>query len=277
MANTSSRQIIDAWAQPVFKGSLLPEVVRVFEQSGSAHLLSQDLSAAHLVAMMDQAGVDRVMLCAWHRPGTWVITNDTIAEFVRQFPERFVGVAAVNLEKPVEAVHELERAVKELGFKALRVVPWLWNRPPNDKFYFPLYVTCIELHIPFCTQVGHTGPLMPSEPGRPVPYLDEVALTFPELRIVAGHIGHPWTDEMIGVAWKHENVFIDTSAHAPRYYPAQLVQYLTTYGQDKVLFGTNFPQLSWEKCVQQVQAMNLPQEIQAKFLGGNARRVFRLD
>ena len=118
---------------------------------------------------------------------------------------------------------------------------------------------------------------MPSEPGRPVPYLDEVALTFPELRLVAGHIGYPWTDEMIGVAWKHENVFIDTSAHAPRYYPPQVVQYLKTYGQDKVLFGTNFPQLSWEQCVQQVQAMHLPPQIQTKFLGGNARRVFRLD
>ena len=77
-----------------------------------------------------------------------------------------------------------------------------------------------------------------------------VALTFPELRIVAGHIGHPWTDEMIGVAWKHVNVYIDTSAYAPRYYPPRLVHYLKTYGQDKVLFGTTFPQLSWEKCVQ---------------------------
>jgi predicted TIM-barrel fold metal-dependent hydrolase len=73
--------------------------------------------------MMDKAGVDRVMLCAWHRPGKWVVGNDTIAEFVRQFPQRFVGVAAVNLERPVEAVQELGRAVKELGFKALRVVP----------------------------------------------------------------------------------------------------------------------------------------------------------
>lgn len=221
--------------------------------------------------------MDRVLLCAWHRPGTWIITNDTIAEFVRQFPERFVGVAAGNLEKPVEAVHEVERAVKDLGFKAVRVLPWLWNRPPNDKYYFPLYVKCIELNIPFCTQVGHTGPLMPSEPGRPIPYLDEVALTFPALRIVAGHIGYPWTDEMIGLAWKHEHVFIDTSAHAPRYYPPQLWHYLKTYGQDKVLFGTNFPQLSWKQCVQQVQAMNLPQEIETKCLGENARRVFRLD
>jgi uncharacterized protein len=133
MAIASSRQIIDAWAQPVLKDGLLPEVVRLFEQSGSAHLLGQDLSPAQLVEMMDNAGVDRVLLCAWHRPGSWVIRNDTIAEFVRQFPERFVGVAAVNLEQPVEAVRELDRAVMGLGFKALRIVPWLWNRPPNDK------------------------------------------------------------------------------------------------------------------------------------------------
>ena len=137
-------------------------------------------------------------------------------------------------------------------------------------------MNCIELDIPFCTQVGHTGPLMPSETGRPVPYLDEVALDFPELRIVAGHIGHPWTDEMIGVAWKHDNVYIDTSAYLPRYYPAQLLQFMQSYGQDKVLFGSNFPQLSLERCINQVRELGLSAAVQAKFLHGNARRVFKL-
>ena len=94
---------------------------------------------------------------------------------------------------------------------------------------------------------------------------------------MAGHIGYPWTDEMIGVVWKHENVFIDTSAYAPRYYPQQLVHYLKTYGQDKVLFGTNFPQLLWDKCVRQIGGLDLPETIQAKFLYENACRVFRLD
>ena len=187
-----------------------------------------------------------------------------------------MGVAAVDLANPVAAVRELRRAVRQLGFKALRVVPWLWKLPPNDKLYYPLYVECIELDIPFCTQVGHTGPLMPSETGRPVPYLDEVALTFPELRIVAGHIGHPWTDEMIGVAWKHDNVFIDTSAYLPAYYPPQLVQFLKTYGKHKVMFGSNFPQLPLDRCMQQVTAMQLPADIQSKFLFENAERVFRL-
>lgn len=141
MAEAYHGRIIDAWAQPVLKDGFLPEVVRLFEQSGTAHWLGQDLSAEQLVQLMDQAGIDRVMLSAWHRPGRWVISNDTIAEFVRQYPQRFIGVAAVNLEKPLEAVHELERAVTQLNFKALRVVPWLWNRPPSDKFYFPLYLT----------------------------------------------------------------------------------------------------------------------------------------
>jgi len=96
------------------------------------------------------------------------------------------------------------------------------------------------------------------------------------LRIVCGHIGHPWTDEMIGVAWKHDNVYIDTSAYLPRYYPPQLVQFLRTYGQDKVLFGTNFPQLPFDKCMQQVRALELPPDIEDKFLFANAQKVFRL-
>lgn len=271
-------QIIDAWAQPATRDAWhnIPEVLRLFKQSGSAAILETGLTTDEIVQLMDAAGIARLMLSAWHRPGMWIHHNDTVAEMVSRYPDRFAGVAAVNLERPVEAVRELGRAVNELGFKALRVVPWLWNRPPNDKLYFPLYVKCIELGIPFCTQVGHTGPLMPSETGRPIPYLDEVALTFPELIIVGGHIGHPWTDEMIGLAWKHENVYIDTSACLPRYYPPQLIHYIKTYGQDKVLFGTNFPQLSLEKCVAQVRDLALPEAIEARFLSGNAKRIFRL-
>ncbi|MGE8498846.1 MAG: amidohydrolase family protein [Pseudomonas sp.] len=269
---------IDAWAQPANGRArkLLPEVVRLFEKSGSAHLLDQPLSPAQTVAEMDKAGVATLMLAAWCRPEGWVFSNDEVAEYTRAFPERFVGVATVDLSKPVAAVHELERAVRELGFKALRVVPWLWKLPPNHRLYYPLYVKCIELDIPFCTQVGHTGPLMPSETGRPVPYLDEVALDFPELRIVAGHIGHPWTEEMIGLAWKHDNVYIDTSAYLPRYYPQALLQFMRTYGKDKVLFGSNFPQLSLERCMGQVEELGLNDEVKAAFLHENARRVFRL-
>jgi predicted TIM-barrel fold metal-dependent hydrolase len=278
MDETLEKRAIDAWAQPVTGRTRqdLPEVVRLLEKSGTAHYLDRQLTPAELVAAMDAAGIRQLMLSAWCRPGRWLISNDEVAAHVAAFPDRFAGVAAVDLANPVAAVRELDRAVRQLGFKALRVVPWLWKLPPNDKLYYPLYVKCIELDIPFCTQVGHTGPLMPSETGRPVPYIDEVALTFPELRIVCGHIGHPWTDEMIGVAWKHDNVYIDTSAYLPRYYPPQLLQFLRTYGRNKVLFGTNFPQLPLDKCMAQVRGLSLPPDIESKFLFANARTVFRL-
>jgi uncharacterized protein len=270
--------IIDVWAQPTLgerPGRLrMPEITRLFERSGSADLIDASVGPDELVALMDAAGVDRLLLSAWHRPGGWVISNDDVAEFTRAHPDRFAGLASADLADPVGAVRELHRAVEELGFVGLRIVPWLWELPPDHRLYYPLYVACVELGIPFCTQVGHTGPLKPSETGRPVPYLDRVALDLPELVIVGGHIGHPWTDEMIGVAWKHDNVYIDTSAYLPRYYPPQLVHYMNSYGRGKVMFGTNWPQLPHDRALAQVAELKLSDEARADFLGETARRVF---
>lgn len=272
--------IIDAWAQPTLGNRTdrlaMPEIVRLFEKSGSAELVNRDVGPDELVGLMDKAGVDVLLLSAWHRPGGWVISNDDVAAFTRAHPDRFAGVASVDLARPVQAVRELRRAVEELGFVGLRVVPWLWELPPDDRRYYPLYTTCVELDVPFCTQVGHTGPLKPSETGRPVPYLDRVALDLPELVIVGGHIGYPWTDEMIGVAWKHDNVYIDTSAYLPRYYPPQLVHFMNTYGRGKVMFGTNWPQLPHDRALSQVEQLDLSDAARADFLGEAARRVFKI-
>lgn len=201
---------------------------------------------------------------------------DRGAAVVARAPQRLVGVASVDLYRPVPAVRELRRAVTELGFKALRIVPWLWGLPPNDRRYYPLYAECVELGIPFCTQVGHTGPLRGSETGRPIPYLDEVALDFPELVIVAGHIGYPWTSEMIALATKYPNVYIDTSAYTTKRYPPELVAYLRGHGRRKVLFGTNYPMITAERALADLGTLGLDQESTDLFLAGNARRVFNL-
>src|ERR1700729_2976963 len=132
------------------------------------------------VAAMDAAGVQTGMLCAWHGPRGPLISNDAVAAITSSHPDRFLGVAAVDLLHPMDAVRVLRRCVRDLGFRALRVVPWLWNLPPNDRRYYPLYAECVELGIPFCLQVGHTGPLRPSEPGRPMPNLHTAPLEFPE-------------------------------------------------------------------------------------------------
>lgn len=229
------------------------------------------------VAAMDAAGVGFGLLSAWHGPGGPLIANDEVAAWVEEHPDRFAALAAVNLAKPMEGVRELRRCVGELGFKGLRILPWLWEAPPTDRRYYPLYAACVELGVPVCTQVGHTGPLMPSEPGRPIPYIDQVAIDFPELVIVGGHIGYPWTEEMIAVARKHENVYIDTSAYTARRYPLELVAYLRSgSGRRKVMFGSNFPMIAPAHALEKLEALRLDDETRDLFLDGNARRVFEL-
>jgi hypothetical protein len=228
---------------------------------------------------MDAAAVSFGLLSAWHAPRDGVlISNDEVAGTVAQFPTRFAGLAAVDLNRPMDAVRELRRAVLELGFVGLRVVPWLWEAAPIDRRYYPLYTTCVELGVPFCTQVGHTGPLRPSETGRPIPYIDQVALDFPELVIVGGHIGYPWTEEMIAVCRKHENVYIDTSAYTTRRLPPELVTFMRTgTGAGKVLFGTNYPMLTHEQALSGLADLDLAPNTVSKYLDANARRVFKLD
>jgi predicted TIM-barrel fold metal-dependent hydrolase len=173
------------------------------------------------------------------------------------------------------AMREIRRCVEGLGFKAIRVLPWLWEVPPTDRRFYPVYAACCETGVPFCTQIGHTGPLMPSEVGRPI-YLDQVAIDFPELVVVGGHIGYPWTDEAIAVATKHENVYIDTSAYTVRRYPAQLLEFMRGHGRAKVLFGTNYPMIMPAKALDGIEAIGLDDDALQLFLGANAQRVYRL-
>jgi predicted TIM-barrel fold metal-dependent hydrolase len=272
--------IIDAWAQhPTARHLNQPmfESLRRWARAGQGDSAAADeWPVALTVASMDEAGIAKSLISAWEGPQGSLISNDEVAGFVAQAPGRLVGVGSVNIRRPLDAVREMRRCVRDLGFKAIRVLPWLWELPPTHARFYPVYSECCELGVPFCTQVGHTGPLMPSEVGRPIPYIDQVAIDFPELVIVGGHIGYPWTDEMIAVATKHPNVFIDTSAYTVRRYPPALVAYLKAHGRDKVMFGSNWPMIPPARALEGLGELGLDEKTRAAFLSGNAARVFRL-
>ena len=268
--------IIDAWMQHPSAEFLREPMFDSLRRWSHGKLAGGEIPAEATLAAMDAAGVRTGMLCAWWGPRGPLIANDAVAAMASRYPGRFAGVAAVDLARPMDAVRELRRCVRDLGFRALRVVPWLWNLPPDDRRYYPLYAECVELGIPFCLQVGHTGPLCPSEPGRPIPYLDTVALEFPELVIVGGHIGYPWTAEMISLATKYPNVYIGTSACKASRYPRGLVEYLRGHGRRKVLFGSNHPAWPAVDCLRDLASLELDDEATSLFLHGNAERVFGL-
>ncbi len=267
-------------------------IIDVWMQHPTPHFLAQPFFASLLrwtkrdaipevplsatLDQMDAADVRVGMLAAWWGPQGELIGNDEVASWVSQHPDRLVGVASADLTRPMDAVRELRRCVRELGFRALRIVPWLWGLPPDDRRYYPLYAECIELDVPVCLQVGHTGPLLSSEPGRPIPYLENVALEFPELRIVGGHIGAPWTDEILSLATKFPNLYIDTSAYKATRFPPAFADYLRGRGAKKVMFGTNYPMLTASACLQGLDALGLSDEAKQRYLTDNARDVFKL-
>jgi len=269
-------RIVDAWAQHPTRRLLAEPMFESLRRWTRGALPEGELPVSTTLAAMDEAGVAVSLLSAWVGPRGELIGNDAVAGFVAEAPDRLAGVGSVDISRPRAAVRELRRCIRELEFKAIRVLPWLWELPPTHARFYPVYAECCELGVPFCTQVGHTGPLMPSEVGRPIPYIDQVAIDFPELVIVCGHIGYPWTTEMIAVATKHPNVCIDTSAYTVRRYPPELVAYLKTHGRDKVLFGSNWPMIAPRKALEGFAELELPRDIATAFLGGNAVRIFGL-
>jgi predicted TIM-barrel fold metal-dependent hydrolase len=268
---------VDAWLQHPTVRFAQHEMFDSLRRWTSWPMLKGELDLAFTDAALDEAGVDIGLLSAWHGPRDGaMISNDEVAAWVHQRPDRYRGIASVDLTKPVAAIRELRRVVRDHGFVGLRVLPWLWEVPPTHALFYPLLATCVELNIPFCTQVGHAGPLRPSEVGRPIPYIDQVAIDFPDLNIVCGHIGYPWTTEMIAVADKHPNVYIDTSAYTVRRYPVELVEYMRGRGRTRVLFGTNYPMITPSRALAGLADLDLDDETTADFLDGNARRVFAL-
>lgn len=264
---------IDVWAQhptPQFLAQPFFEPLRRWTGQNLT-----DLPLEFTVHAMQSAHVEKAIIAAWYAPEGALIPNEDVLAVVNKYPEMFVGLASVDLRNPVQAVRTLREYIGTHGFKGLRIVQWLWEMPPTHPLYYPLFATCVELDVPVCLQVGHTGPLRSSEPGRPI-YIERVALDFPDLKIVCGHIGYPWHVEMIAVATKFPNVYIDTSAYKPRRYPAELVAFMKAHGKRKVMFGTNYPMLMPDACLKEVELLDLDAETQDLFLRGNAMRVFRL-
>jgi predicted TIM-barrel fold metal-dependent hydrolase len=236
------------------------------------------------LAKMDRAGIARSLLIAvrcgdLNVKGSYEIPYQRVADICARYPDRFSGLAGVDPFRGMQGLRDLEAAVRQHGFVGAHLYPHWFGLPPDDAKYYPYYAKCCELDIPIMMQVGQNliysrERRLPSV-GRPI-CLDKVAIDFPELKLLGIHIGTPWSDEMIAMAWKHENVFIGVDAYAPKHWPAPLVQYLNTYGRHKVLFGTDWPVIDPERAVREIGDLKLRPETVRALMRENALRVFRL-
>lgn len=245
---------------------------------------AKGISLDEMLRRMDAAGIERSFLVAakvgplgpascYHLP------YELVADAVKLHPDRFHGLAGVDPTEGMKGVRQLQHAVEEMGFIGAHSYPHWFEIPPDHARYYPFYAKCVELDIPIQLQVGQSLVYAPDYPrrsvGRPIT-LDAVACDFPELKLIGIHVGIPWTDEMIAMAWKHKNVFIGSDAHSPKYWPQPFIHYINTYGREKVIFGTDFPVLGFERTRDEIEALDLRPEAKRLFLRDNVMRIYGL-
>ena len=242
----------------------------------------QGVSLEDQLAQMADAGIERALLFAPKvgrrgLPGSFHLPYEVIARAVEKYPGRFYAMAGIDPYEGMNGVRALEDAVKNMGFIGAHVYPHWFDLPPDHAKYYPFYAKCVELGVPIQMQVGQSMVYAKEAPmrsvGRPI-LLDGIACDFPELKLIGIHVGIPWTDEMIAMAWKHENVFIGSDAHSPKYWPDSFVKYINSYGRTKVLFGTDFPVLDFKRTVDEIQGLGLKPEVLPLLMRENTLRVF---
>jgi len=275
--------VVNIWTEEALKGRPSREAFYT-EKVKVDRATFEGLSLEAMIERMDRAGIERAFLIAakvgpaMHR-ACYHVPYRLVAEAVEKHPDRFCALAGVDPTEGMAGVRELERAVRDDGFIGAHLYPHWFELAPDHARYYPFYAKCVELDVPIQMQVGQSLVYDPAYPrrsvGRPIT-LDAVACDFPELKIIGIHIGIPWTDEMIAMAWKHANVFIGSDAHAPRYWPQAFIHYINSYGQDKVIFGTDFPVLDFEKTIAQIDEIGLKPGPKRKFLRDNALRIYKL-
>jgi predicted TIM-barrel fold metal-dependent hydrolase len=286
-------KVIDFRVRPPLPESMqqleeLPEFEhyrKLYQRSSRLGKIDFECGWEALLSEMDEAGVEKALLVAedMHLTMGRKVSNDIIAAGVRRHPNRFLGLASVDPNDRSKAVSELERAVKELGLVGLTLWPPFHKLPANHRLYYPLYEKALELGI---FVVLHTSVNFsrssPLEVSRPF-YLDGVAVDFPELRLVASHAGWPWVTELMAVAWRHPNVFMEISAMRPKYMTRSgsgwepLLNYGNTILQDRVMFATSWPLLPLKRTVDEVRNFPLEDPVKEKWLYRNAAGFLGLD
>jgi predicted TIM-barrel fold metal-dependent hydrolase len=208
------------------------------------------------------------------------LPNDYYANIVRQFPNKFIGIAGIDPLKGRNAIEEIDRSF-EIGLKGIAIRPFMFQLRPSDKKMYPLYEKCVEFDIPIWFHMSINYSTNTMEVERPI-YLDIVAQDFPDLKMIAGHGGWPWVNEMIAVAWRNPNIYIDIASYLPKYLGMRgtgwepLMHYGNSVLKDRILFGSTwlFMGMSIKQLADEIMKLPLKEEVKENWLFNNAAQLF---
>ena len=228
--------------------------------------------AAYVIEQMDKHDIAQAMI------GISGDEDRVHEQAARQFPDRFFTSYDCNPNLAMDEVRKIKRLKKEFDIKAVTGFPsgLCPQVPINDKKWFPIYATCVELDIPICMCAGVPGPRFPMAPQH-VELIDEVCWFFPELKFVMRHGAEPWTELAWKLMLKYPNLYYSTSAFAPKYYPENIINFANTRGSKQVMYAGYFPMgISLDRIFKDMPDVPLRDEVWPLFLRDNAKRVFKL-
>jgi predicted TIM-barrel fold metal-dependent hydrolase len=233
-----------------------------------------------------EAGVEAILVAldletTAHTPPC---SNDFVSAMQKRHPGRIIQAwAAVDPFKGEAAIREARHAIRDLGMLGFHFHPIMGHFAVNDRRVYPLLEAINELKVPVMIDVGTTGmgARMPGGMGARIRHahpsaLDELAADFPQMTIIAAHIGWPWVEETTAVVLHKGNVYWELSGYAPKYFPEHLVKDVSGRLKDKILFGSDYPSIPYDRLLREWDELGFSDEIKERIFYRNAERVLNL-
>lgn len=284
MSNT--RKIIDLRSRPSFlhdfygatPGTKEYEVAKWLNRRvGSKH--DEHFIRSHtqegFIAEVRESGITTAVVVGRDTPGL-SIPNDRIREITSPYRE-LIGIASVDPQTQgvTAALAEVERAIKQLGLRGVNVEPGFGNPPvaADDAQFLPIYDACAQLGVPVFIMSGPTTPNL--EHTDPAP-IGRIARQFPSLPIVVYHGCYPYVNEIIGVAFRYENVHVVPDMYLFQPGSNLYVEAANSFMHDQLLFATSYPFRAMRQTVDDFLNLGFKEEVLDHVLYKNAERVLKL-
>jgi predicted TIM-barrel fold metal-dependent hydrolase len=273
--------IIDFRARPNTKEYITlladPGIETVFKKMG--HTIPKEGSLEDYIRDFETAGISKAVFTGRDIETTakWKVSNDYVASVSRQYPDKVYGFAGIDPLKGGDAVREVFRSIRELGLKGVSMDPFAAGIYANDRKMYPIYEICVELDVPVILTLG---PLPVAGTyisyGSPLP-VDDVATEFPKLKVICSHSSWPFVYEMMAIAFRHDNVYIESSVY--QFLPgAELMwQAANSILMDKIVFATGHPFAPFRETVERFKKIPLSNEALEKVTFKNAAKLLKIE
>ena len=209
--------------------------------------------------------------------------NEEVAQIAAENDDILIPFASIDPHKGKMGVREARRLVRDFGVRGFKFHPTMQGFYPNDRMAYDMYQAIQDEGAIALFHTGQTGVGSGMRGGmgmrlkysNPM-YLDDVAVDFPDLKIILAHPSFPWQEEALSVATHKPNVYIDLSGWSPKYFPKILVQYANTMLRKKMLFGSDWPAITPDRWLADFEKSDFRDEVRPLILKENAKRLLNL-